>query len=38
MVKMASQKIAIVTDTNSGISPKQADEYGVHLIALPDRK
>ncbi|MGM9606080.1 MAG: DegV family protein [Oscillospiraceae bacterium] len=29
------EKIAIVTDTNSGISPAQAEEYGVYLVAMP---
>ena len=29
------EKIAIVTDTNSGISAKQAEAYGVHLVAMP---
>lgn len=29
------EKIAIVTDTNSGISPAQADEYGVYLVPMP---
>lgn len=28
-------KIAIVTDTNSGISPAKAEEYGVYLVAMP---
>lgn len=32
---MLSHKIAIVTDTNSGISEKEATEYGIHLIAMP---
>lgn len=29
------KKIAIVTDTNSGISPAKAEEYGVYLVAMP---
>lgn len=29
------ENIAIVTDTNSGISPEQAKEYGVYLVAMP---
>lgn len=29
------EKIVIVTDTNSGISPAQAEEYGVYLVAMP---
>lgn len=29
------QKIAIVTDTNSGISPSQAEELGVYLVPMP---
>ena len=29
------EKIAIVTDTNTGISAKQAEAYGVHLVAMP---
>lgn len=32
---MALYKIAIITDTNSGISQKEADEYGIHLISMP---
>ena len=28
-------KIAIVTDTNSGITSKQAEELGVHVISMP---
>ena len=30
-------KTAIVTDTNSGISPGQAKEMGIHLIPMPFR-
>lgn len=33
--KMDSEAIAILTDTNSGITPEQAAEYGVHLMAMP---
>ena len=29
------EKIAIVTDTNSGLSPEQAAAYGVYLIPMP---
>lgn len=29
------EKIAIVTDTNSGISTEQADEYGIYLVPMP---
>ncbi|MGN0599792.1 MAG: DegV family protein [Oscillospiraceae bacterium] len=29
------EKIAIVTDTNSGITPKQAAEYGIYMVAMP---
>lgn len=29
------ENIAIVTDTNSGISAEQAEAYGVHLVAMP---
>ena len=29
------QKTAIVTDTNSGISPAQAEELGVYLVPMP---
>ena len=29
------EKIAILTDTNSGISPDQADRYGIHLVSMP---
>ncbi len=28
-------KIAIVTDSNSGITQKQAEEYGVHVLPMP---
>lgn len=28
-------KIAIITDTNSGISAQQAEEYGVYLVPMP---
>ena len=28
-------KIAIVTDTTSGITPRQAEEMGVHLVPMP---
>lgn len=29
------KKIAILTDTNSGIHPDQAAQYGIHLIPMP---
>lgn len=29
------EQIAILTDTNSGITPEQAAKYGVHLVAMP---
>lgn len=29
------EKIAILTDTNSGINPDQAAQYGIHLVAMP---
>lgn len=29
------EKIAIVTDTNSGITSQQANQYGVYLVAMP---
>ena len=28
-------KIAIVTDTNSGISKQEAEKYGIYLIPMP---
>lgn len=28
-------KIAILTDTNSGITPDQAAWYGIYLVAMP---
>lgn len=30
-----NQKVAVVTDTNSGISPQEAERLGIHLIAMP---
>ena len=29
------EKIAILTDTNSGINPDQAARYGIHLVSMP---
>lgn len=29
------EKIAILTDTNSGITPSQAQQFGIHLLAMP---
>ena len=29
------EKIAILTDTNSGITPEQAARYGIHLVSMP---
>lgn len=29
------ETIAIVTDTNSGLSAEQANQYGIHLVAMP---
>lgn len=29
------QKVAVLTDTNSGISPEEAQRLGIHLIAMP---
>ena len=29
------EKIAILTDTNSGITPDQAAWYGIYLVAMP---
>lgn len=29
------EKIAILTDTNSGITPEQAVRYGIHLVSMP---
>lgn len=29
------QKIAVVTDSNSGITQRQATEYGVHVLPMP---
>ena len=29
------QKIAVVTDSNSGITQRQAAEYGVHVLPMP---
>lgn len=29
------ETIAILTDTNSGITPEQAAKYGIHLVAMP---
>ena len=29
------EKIAILTDTNSGINPDQAAQYGIHLVPMP---
>ena len=29
------EKIAILTDTNSGINPDQAAQYGIHLVSMP---
>lgn len=29
------ETIAIVTDTNSGLSAEQASQYGIHLVAMP---
>ena len=28
-------QVAILTDTNSGITQAEADEIGVHLLAMP---
>ena len=28
-------KIAIVTDSNSGITQEQAKEYGIHVLPMP---
>ena len=28
-------KIAILTDTNSGLSPEQADAHGIELVPMP---
>lgn len=30
-----NQKVAVLTDTNSGISPEEAKRLGIHLIAMP---
>lgn len=30
-----NEKIAILTDTNSGITPDQAARYGIYLVAMP---
>lgn len=29
------KKIAILTDTNSGITPEQAVRYGIYLVSMP---
>lgn len=29
------ETIAIVTDTNSGLTAEQANQYGIHLVAMP---
>ena len=29
------EKIAVLTDTNSGINPDQAAQYGIHLVSMP---
>ena len=29
------QKIAVVTDSNSGITQRQAAEYGVYVLPMP---
>ena len=29
------EKIAVLTDTNSGINPDQAARYGIHLVSMP---
>lgn len=29
------EKIAILTDTNSGITPEQAAGFGIHLVSMP---
>ena len=29
------EKIAVLTDTNSGITPDQAAQYGIHLVPMP---
>ena len=29
------QKIAVVTDSNRGITQRQAAEYGVHVLPMP---
>ena len=29
------EKIAVLTDTNSGITPEQAARYGIYLVAMP---
>ena len=29
------ERIAILTDTNSGINPGQAAQYGIHLVSMP---
>ena len=29
------EKIAVLTDTNSGITPDQAARYGIYLVAMP---
>lgn len=29
------ERIAILTDTNSGINPDQAAQYGIHLVSMP---
>ena len=30
-----AEKIAVLTDTNSGITPEQAARYGIYLVAMP---
>lgn len=30
-----AEKIAVLTDTNSGITPDQAARYGIYLVAMP---
>lgn len=29
------EQIAVLTDTNSGITPEQAARYGIYLVAMP---
>ena len=31
-------KIAVITDSNSGITQKQAEQYGVVVVPMPEKR